>query len=171
MTGDAPTLGLYGFGNAARLVAQVARSQDRRLFAFTRPGDDASQAEALALGCAWAGASTQPPPEPLDAAILFAAVGDLVPLALAAVAPGGSVVCAEIHMTDIPAFAYDLLWGERVLRSVANLTRRDGLEFLPLAAELGLAIRTTAFSLERAGEALEAARAGRGGTAVLEMPA
>jgi propanol-preferring alcohol dehydrogenase len=171
MTGDAGAIGLYGFGNAARLVAQVATSQGRRVVAFTRPGDDASQREALALGCAWAGDSTAPPPEPLDAAILFAAVGELVPLALAAVAPGGSVVCAEIHMTDIPSFAYELLWGERVLRSVANLTRRDGLEFLPLAAELGLAVRTTAFPLERANEALEAARAGEGGTAVLELPA
>jgi propanol-preferring alcohol dehydrogenase len=171
MTGDAATLGLYGFGNAARLVAQVARSEGRRLVAFTRPGDAASQREALALGCAWAGDSTAAPPEPLDAAILFAAVGDLVPLALAAVAPGGSVVCAEIHMSDIPSFPYGLLWGERVLRSVANLTRRDGLEFLPLAAELGLTARTTVFPLDRVGEALEAARAGEGGTAVLEIPA
>jgi alcohol dehydrogenase, propanol-preferring len=169
MTGNAGTLGLYGFGNAARLVAQVARSQGRRVFAFTRPGDAATQREALALGCAWAGDSTAAPPDPLDAAILFAAVGDLVPLALAAVAPGGSVVCAEIHMTDIPSFTYDLLWGERVLRSVANLTRQDGLEFLPLAAELGLATRTTTFPLDRAGEALEAARTGEGGTAVLEI--
>jgi propanol-preferring alcohol dehydrogenase len=171
MTGDAGTLGLYGFGNAARLVAQVARSQGRRVVAFTRPGDAATQREALALGCAWAGDSTAAPPEPLDAAILFAAVGDLVPLALAAVAPGGSVVCAEIHMTDIPSFTYDLLWGERVLRSVANLTRRDGLEFLPLAAELGLTTHVTPFPLDRAGEALEAARTGEGGTAVLEIPA
>ncbi len=167
MAGDAGALGLYGFGNAARLVSQVAVAQGRRLFAFTRPGDRAAQAEALELGCAWAGDSTEPPPEPLEAAILFAAVGELVPLALAAVERGGTVVCAEIHMTDIPSFSYDLLWGERTLRSVANLTRRDGLEFLPLAAELGLSTRTTAFPLERAAEALDAARTGRGGTAVL----
>jgi propanol-preferring alcohol dehydrogenase len=169
MTGEAATLGLYGFGNAARLVAQVATSQGRRLFAFTRPGDDVSQREARELGCDWAGDSTERPPEPLDAAILFAAVGDLVPLALAAVARGGSVVCAEIHMSDIPSFAYDLLWGERVLRSVANLTRRDGAEFLPLAAELGISTRTTAYPLARANEALEAARTGVGGTPVLEV--
>jgi propanol-preferring alcohol dehydrogenase len=167
MTGEARTLGLYGFGNSARLVAQLARAQGRRVFAFTRPGDAASQAEARELGCEWAGDSTEPPPEPLEAAILFAAVGELVPLALAAVAPGGSVVCAEIHMTDIPSFPYELLWRERRLQSVANLTRRDGAEFLPLAAGLGVTTRTAAFALERANEALEAARSGRGGTAVL----
>jgi propanol-preferring alcohol dehydrogenase len=167
MCGEARSLGLYGFGNAARLVAQVARSQGRRLFAFTRRGDAVSQRAALELGCEWAGDSTGPPPEPLEAAILFAAVGALVPLALAAVAPGGSVVCAEIHMSDIPSFPYERLWGERVLRSVANLTRRDGLEFLPLAAELGVSTLVTTFPLERAGEALEAARRGEGGTAVL----
>jgi propanol-preferring alcohol dehydrogenase len=167
LAGDARTLGLYGFGNAARLVAQVAGSQGRRLFAFTRPGDAGSQREALELGCAWAGDSTEPPPEPLEAAILFAAVGDLVPLALSAVAPGGTVVCAEIHMSDIPSFPYELLWGERVLRSVANLTRRDGLELLRLAAELGISTRVEAFPLERANEALAAARSGVGGTAVL----
>jgi propanol-preferring alcohol dehydrogenase len=171
LAGEGTTLGLYGFGNAARLLAPVARARGRRLFAFTRPGDETSRREALALGCEWAGDSTEAPPEPLDAAILFAAVGDLVPLALAAVAPGGSVVCAEIHMSDIPSFPYELLWGERVLRSVANLTRRDGLEFLPLAAELGVRPQTTAFPLEAANEALEAARRGRGGTAVLEVGA
>jgi len=169
MTGEARTLGLYGFGNSARLVAQVARAQGATVFAFTRPGDVASQREALELGCAWAGDSTEPPPEPLDAAILFAAVGELVPLALAATAPGGTVVCAEIHMSDIPSFPYELLWGERRLRSVANLTRADGLEFLPLAAELALATRTTVFPLERANEAIEAARTGGGGTAVLVL--
>jgi propanol-preferring alcohol dehydrogenase len=167
MAGAARSLGLYGFGNAARLVAQVAKSQGRELFAFTRPGDAASQREALDVGCTWAGDSDRPPPAPLDAAILFAAVGDLVPRALAAVAPGGTVVCAEIHMTDIPSFPYELVWGERVLRSVANITRRDGLEFLPLAAEIGISTRTTAFPLERANEALAAARTGEGGTAVL----
>jgi propanol-preferring alcohol dehydrogenase len=167
MAGEARSLGLYGFGNAARIVAQVALAQGRRVVAFTRPGDATAQREALEAGCAWAGDSTVPPPEPLEAAIVFAAVGDLVPLALAAVAPGGTVVCAEIHMSDIPSFPYALLWGERQVRSVANLTRRDGLEFLPLAAELAIATRTTAFDLERAEEALAAARAGTGGTAVL----
>jgi propanol-preferring alcohol dehydrogenase len=167
LAGEARTLGLYGFGNSARIVAQVSRAQGRRLFAFTRPGDEASQRAALELGCAWAGASTAPPPEPLEAAILFAAVGDLVPLALSAVAPGGVVVCAEIHMSDIPSFPYALLWGERQLRSVANLTRRDGLDFLPLAAELGIATRITTFPLDRAADALAAAREGRGGTSVL----
>jgi propanol-preferring alcohol dehydrogenase len=167
MTGEIETLGLYGFGNAARLVAQVARSRGSRLFAFTRPGDAAAQREALELGCAWAGDSTERPPEALDAAILFAAVGELVPLALAATAPGGTVVCAEIHMSDVPSFPYELLWRERQLRSVANLTRADGVEFLPLAAELGVRARTTSFELDRANEALEAARAGQVGTAVL----
>lgn len=167
LVGEARRLGLYGFGNSARLVAQVARRQGRRLFAFTRPGDDAAQRAALAQGCEWAGDSTSPPPEPLDGAILFAPVGRLVPTALRAVAPGGSVVCAEIHMSDIPSFPYGLLWRERVLRSVANLTRRDGLEFLPLAAELGITAQTTPFVLEAANEALAAARSGKGGTAVL----
>ena len=171
LAGEARTLGLYGFGNSARIVAQVARAQDRRLFAFTRPGDAASQRAAVDLGCEWAGDSTAPPPAPLEAAILFAAAGDLVPLALAAVAPGGTVVCAEIHMSDIPSFPYALLWGERELRSVANLTRRDGLDFLPLAAELGIATQTTTFPLEDANEALAAARAGAGGTAVLVVDA
>jgi propanol-preferring alcohol dehydrogenase len=167
MTGDPRTLGLYGFGNAARLVAQVARAEGREVLAFTRPGDAAARAEAMALGCSWAGDSTAPSPEPLDAAILFAAVGELVPLALAAVAPGGVVVCAEIHMTDIPSFPYALLWGERQLRSVANLTRRDGAEFLPLAAELGLRTSTRAFALTDANEALASARRGEPGTPVL----
>jgi propanol-preferring alcohol dehydrogenase len=171
MTGNAMTLGLYGFGNSARLVAQVAGAQGRRLFAFTRPGDVATQRLAVELGCEWAGDSTQPPPEPLEGAILFAAVGDLVPAALAAVAPGGVVVCAEIHMTDVPSFPYELLWRERQLRSVANLTRRDGLEFLPLAAELGIQTRVTPFPLGRANEALAAARRGDGGTPVLVVEA
>jgi propanol-preferring alcohol dehydrogenase len=171
LCGEARTLGLYGFGNAARLVAQVARARGIRLFAFTRPGDGRAQAEALELGCEWAGDSTQSPPEPLEGAILFAAAGELVPRALGALEPGGSVVCAEIHMTDIPSFPYELLWGERVLRSVANLTRRDGLEFLPLAAELSIATRTTTFPLARAGDALAAARSGEGGTPVLVIDA
>ncbi|HSD48538.1 MAG TPA: zinc-dependent alcohol dehydrogenase family protein [Actinomycetota bacterium] len=167
MTGDAERLGLYGFGNSARLVAQVARMQGRRLFAFTRPGDEASQRAALELGCEWAGDSTQTPPEELDAAICFAAVGDLVPLALRAVAPGGSVVCAEIHMSDIPSFPYSILWGERVLRSVANLTRQDGLEFLAVAPMVGVLADVVPFELDRANEAIAHARSGAGGTPVL----
>src|SRR3990172_4262856 len=169
MTGDGERLGLYGFGNAARLVAQVAKMQGRRLFAFTRPGDEASQRAALELGCEWAGDSTQPPPEELDAAICFAAAGDLVPIALRAVAPGGSVVCAEIHMSDIPSFPYSILWGERVLRSVANLTRRDGLEFLAVAPMAGVRADVVRFELERANEAIAHTRSGATGTAVLVL--
>jgi propanol-preferring alcohol dehydrogenase len=169
MTGDAERLGLYGFGNAARLIAQVAKMQGRRLFAFTRPGDEASQRAALELGCEWAGDSTQPPPEELDAAICFAAAGDLVPIALRAVAPGGSVVCAEIHMSDIPSFPYSILWGERVLRSVANLTRRDGLEFLAVAPMAGVRADVVRFELEQANEAIAHTRSGATGTAVLVL--
>lgn len=167
MTGDSETVGLYGFGNAARLVTQVARHEGRTVLAFTRPGDEQTQREALELGCEWAGDSTSVSPMPLDAAIVFAAVGDLVPIALGAVAPGGTVVCAEIHMSDIPSFPYELLWRERVLRSVANLTRQDGLEFLPLAAKAGVRAKITTFPLGNANDALEAARAGEGGTGVL----
>ncbi len=167
MTGDAERLGLYGFGNSARLVAQVARLQGRRVFAFTRPGDDAAQRAAVELGCEWAGDSTQAPPETLDAAICFAAVGDLVPLALRAVAPGGSVVCAEIHMSDIPTFPYSILWGERVLRSVANLTRQDGLEFLAVAPMAGVRTEVVPFELERGNDAIAHARSGASGTPVL----
>jgi alcohol dehydrogenase, propanol-preferring len=130
LAGDADRLGIYGFGAAAHLVAQVARWQGRELYAFTRPGDEQAQAFARELGCAWAGGSDEDPPVELDAAILFAPVGDLVPRALAAVAPGGTVVCGEIHMSDIPSFPYELLWHERVLRSVANLTYDDGREFV-----------------------------------------
>jgi propanol-preferring alcohol dehydrogenase len=165
--GDAHRVGLFGFGNAARLVAQVALHQGREVIAFTRPGDVRTQRLALERGCAWAGDSTQAPPEPLDAAIVFAAVGDLVPLALAAVAPGGSVVCAEIHMSDIPAFAYDLLWRERVLRSVANLTRADGVELLALAAEIPIRTDPVVFPLGRANDAVAAARGGGPETPVL----
>jgi propanol-preferring alcohol dehydrogenase len=167
MTGDAELLGLYGFGNSARLVAQVARMQGRRVFAFTRPGDDAAQRAAVGLGCEWAGDSTQAPPEELDAAICFAAVGDLVPLALRAVAPGGSVVCAEIHMSDIPSFPYSILWGERVVRSVANLTRQDGLEFLAVAPMAGVRTEVVRFELERVNDAIAHARSGASGTPVL----
>jgi propanol-preferring alcohol dehydrogenase len=167
LAGDAERLGLYGFGNAARLITQVAVHQGRRVYAFTRPGDVETQRLALERGCAWAGDSTAPPPEPLDAAILFAAVGELVPLALAAVAPGGSVVCAEIHMSDVPSFPYELLWRERVLRSVANLTRRDGTELLALAAEIPIRTDVRTFPLDAVADAIAAARAGEPATPVL----
>jgi propanol-preferring alcohol dehydrogenase len=167
LAGDGERLGLYGFGNAARIVTQVALDRGREVFAFTRPGDTETQRVALELGCAWAGGSTEPPPEPLDAAILFAAIGDLVPLALAAVAPGGTVVCAEIHMSDIPAFPYELLWGERVLRSVANLTRRDGEELLAVAARIPIRTRVRTYPLAQANEALAATRRGSHETVVL----
>jgi propanol-preferring alcohol dehydrogenase len=158
--GDARRLGLYGFGAAAHLLAQVAAWQGRSVFAFTRPGDAERQAAARALGAVWAGGSDQPPPEPLDAAILFAADGGLIPAALAAVAPAGVVVCAEIHMTDIPAFPYRLLWEERVLRSVANLTRRDGEELLAIAPRVPIRAEVTSFPLAEGGRALEALRQG-----------
>jgi len=163
--GEGEALGLYGFGAAAHILAQVA---DRRVHAFTRPGDDAGQAFALSLGCASAQGSDRPPPEPLDAAIVFAPVGALVPEALRHVRKGGRVVCAGIHMSDIPAFAYADLWGERAILSVANLTRADGAEFLKVAAELPVKTRTTTFRLARANEALDLLRAGRiEGAAVL----
>ena len=170
--GEARNLGLYGFGAAAHLLAQVARHEGRRVFAFTRTGDRQGQRFARELGAVWAGASDESPPEPLDAAILFAPVGALVPRALAAVRPGGRVVCAGIHMSDVPAFPYRLLWGERALLSVANLTRADGEEFLALAARLGLRARVERFPLAQANLALERLRAGAvEGAAVLEMPA
>ncbi len=166
--GAGERLGLYGFGAAGHLVAQVARSQGRRVFAFTRPGDAEGQRFARSLGVEWAGGSDEAPPGLLDAAILFAPVGALVPAALRAVGPGGIVVCAGIHMSEIPAFPYELLWRERILRSIANLERRDGKEFLPLAARLGLRPETTAFPLAAAEEALLALREGRlRGAAVL----
>jgi alcohol dehydrogenase, propanol-preferring len=168
MAGEARRLGLYGFGAAAHLIAQVAVRQGREVFAFTRAGDEASQRFARALGCGWAGASDAPPPEPLDAAIIFAPVGALVPAALAACAKGGVVVCAGIHMSAIPAFDYALLWGERSVRSVANLTRRDGEDFMLLAASMRLETRTTAYPLAQANDALADLRAGRlQGAAVL----
>jgi alcohol dehydrogenase, propanol-preferring len=170
LTGDAERLGLYGFGASAHIIAQVARHEGRRVFAFTRPGDEEGQAFARELGAVWAGGSDQSPPEELDAAIIFAPVGELVPLALRTLAKGGSVVCAGIHMTDIPAFPYELLWEERVLRSVANLTRRDGEEFLALAPQVPVRAVVETFPLERANEALEAMRGGRiQGSAVLEV--
>jgi len=161
-------LGLYGFGAAAHIVAQVARAEGRNVFAFTRPGDAAAQAFALRCGAGWAGGSDEAPPERLDAAILFAPVGALVPAALKAVRKGGTVVCGGIHMSDIPSFPYELLWGERVLRSVANLTRADGEAFMALAARVPIRIATRQYALADANQALEALRAGRlEGAAVL----
>jgi propanol-preferring alcohol dehydrogenase len=168
MAGEGGTLGLYGFGAAGHIVAQVARWQGREVFAFTRPGDLASQTFARDLGAAWAGGSDEPPPRPLDAAIIYAPLGELVPLALKAVRKGGAVVCAGIHMSDIPSFPYGLLWEERRLMSVANLTRRDGEDFLRLAPKVGIVTRTTTYRLEDANQALADLRAGRfDGAAVL----
>jgi len=168
--GDADRLGIYGFGAAAHLIAQVARHQGRRVFAFTRAGDAEGQAFARELGAEWAGDSGSRPPEPLDAAILFAPVGALVPAALAAVEKGGTVVCAGIHMSPIPSFSYDLLWGERVVRSVANLTRRDGEEFFRLLAGVSLRVAAEALPLERANEGLSRLRSGAlKGAAVLTL--
>jgi len=161
MAGDADRLGLYGFGASAHVVAQVARWEGRRVFAVTRPGDEASQAFARELGAEWAGGSDAPPPEELDAAIIFAPAGALVPVALRAVAKGGVVVCAGIHMSDLPSFPYELLWGERVLRSVANLTRADGQAFLALAPRAGVRTHVTRYPLERTQAALDDLRAGR----------
>jgi propanol-preferring alcohol dehydrogenase len=159
--GDGPRLGLYGFGAAAHIVTQVARHQGRRVFAITRPGDVASQSFARQQGAVWAGDSTESLPEELDAAIIFAPAGELVPLALAAVAKGGTVVCAGIHMSDIPSFRYELLWGERTLRSVANLTRRDGAEFLSLAPQIPVHTTVETLPLEQANQALAQLRDGR----------
>ena len=167
--GDGAVIGLYGFGAAAHIVAQVAVWQNRRVFAFTRPGDEASQAFARSLGCAWAGSSADPPPEPMEAAIIFAPVGALVPEALKHVRKGGQVVCAGIHMSDIPGFPYADLWGERSIVSVANLTRADGTEFLELAARIPLKTSTTAFPLADANVALRRVREGLiDGAAVLQ---
>lgn len=170
MAGPARRLGIYGFGAAAHIVAQVARHEGRTVAAFTRPGDDAAQAFARELGCRWSGGTDQSAPWPLDAAILFAPAGELVPLALAAVRPGGTVVCGGIHMSDIPRFPYSLLWGERTLRSVANLTRRDALEFLALAPRIPIRTSVTTFPLERANDALAALRAGTVSGAAVLLP-
>jgi propanol-preferring alcohol dehydrogenase len=169
-TGDARRLGIYGFGNAAHLIAQIAIYQGREIFAFTRPGDKAGQESARKLGTTWAGGSDEMPPEKLDAAIVFAPVGELVPLALRALAKGGIVVCGGIHMSDIPSFPYADLWGERTICSVANLTRRDGEEFLEIAPRVAVRTETEIFPLEEANTALDRFRAGKlKGTAVLIM--
>ena len=160
MAGDGKILGIYGFGAAAHIIAQVARHQGRRIFAFTREGDEAAQDFARGLGAEWAGSSESTPPEPLDAALIFAPVGALVPAALRATVRGGTVVCAGIHMSDIPSFPYRILWEERILRSVANLTRRDAEEFLALAAETPIATHTEGFRLAEANQALAKLRAG-----------
>jgi propanol-preferring alcohol dehydrogenase len=168
MAGEAECLGLYGFGAAAHLIAQVARHQGRRVFAFTRPGDLRSQQFALSLGAEWAGGSDSMPPVPLDAAILFAPAGALVPASLAALRKGGTVVCAGIHMSDIPGFPYSLLWGERSVRSVANLTRADGEAFFEVAQQVDLHTAVVPFSMKDANRALSALRAGEfDGAAVL----
>jgi propanol-preferring alcohol dehydrogenase len=166
--GDAPRLGIYGFGAAAHLLAQVAQAEERRVFAFTKPGDRVGQAFARRLGAAWAGGSDELPEEPLDAAIIFAPAGSLVPAALGAVRPGGRVVCAGIHMSDIPSFPYRLLWGERTVTSVANLTRADGREFMRLAARVRLQPSVELMPLNAANEALARLKAGKvEGAAVL----
>src|SRR6266566_315598 len=169
-TGDAPRLGIYGFGNAARLIAQIAIYQGREVFAFTRPGDKVTQESARRLGSKWAGGSDEMPSEKLDAAIIFAPVGELVPVALRSLAKGGIVVCGGIHMSDIPSFPYADLWGERTVCSVANLTRRDGEEFLEIAPRVPVRTVTEIFPLEEANTALNRFRSGQlNGTAVLVM--
>jgi propanol-preferring alcohol dehydrogenase len=170
MAGDAARLGLYGFGAAAHIVAQIARHEGREVYAFTRPGDTAAQDFAKALGAAWAGGSDEPPPLPLEAAIIFAPIGALVPAALRAVEPGGTVVCAGIHMSDIPAFPYAALWGERVVRSVANLTRQDGVEFMALAARVPIRTAVTTLPLEEANAALDRLRRGEVTGALVLVP-
>jgi len=167
MAGDAERVGLYGFGAAAHILCQVARSEGRRVFAFTRPRDAAGQSFARSLGAEWAGGSDERPPDELDAAIVFAPAGPLVPAALAACAKGGSVICAGIHMSDIPPFPYELLWGERVVRSVTNLTRADGERFLELAPRIPIQTEVTTFPLESVPEALEALRSGSATGAVV----
>jgi alcohol dehydrogenase, propanol-preferring len=169
-TGDAHRLGIYGFGNAAHLIAQVARYEKKEIYAFTRPGDKAGQESARSLGAVWSGSSDEMPPEKLDAAIIFAPVGALVPIALPALAKGGIVVCGGIHMSDIPSFPYVDLWQERVICSVANLTRRDGEEFLKVAPRVPVKTKVETFSLEEANTALEKFRAGKlDGNAVLKV--
>lgn len=170
MAGDGKVLGLYGFGAAAHIILQVAKWQGRRVQVFTRPGDEASQALARSLGADWAGGTDQPGPEPLDAAILFAPAGELVPLALRAVRKGGRVVCAGIHMSPIPSFPYDILWGERQVVSVANLTRQDAADFLRIAPQAGVTAHVTTYPLEAANQALDDLRAGRVQGAAVLLP-
>jgi propanol-preferring alcohol dehydrogenase len=170
MCGDARRIGFYGFGDSAHILVQLCRWQGRRVYAFTRPGDESAQDFARELGAAWAGGSEDAPPEPLDAAIIFAPVGSLVPVALRALAPGGTVVCAGIHMSDIPAFPYSILWEERAVRSVANLTRLDGEEMLALAPQVPVQTRVTTYPLEGANEALADLRAGRFSGAAVIVP-
>ena len=168
IAGDGKRLGIYGFGAAGHIVSQVAKWQGREVYAFTRPGDTGTQTFAKSLGVTWAGGSDQMPPEQLDAAIIYATVGDLVPLALKAVRKGGRVVCSGIHMSDIPSFPYQILWEERQLLSVANLTREDGIEFLGQVPKIGIVVKTTTYPLQQANKALEDLRAGRfDGAAVL----
>lgn len=168
--GAARRIGLYGFGAAAHILAQICHWQDREVYAFTRSGDEAAQAHALSLGACWVGSSEEKPPVPLDAALIFAPVGALVPLALSAVAKGGRVVCGGIHMSDIPGFSYDLLWQERELISIANLTRTDGREFLSIARQAKVAAKTTVYPLERINEAMSDLRAGRLQGAAVVVP-
>jgi propanol-preferring alcohol dehydrogenase len=170
MTGDARRVGFYGFGAAAHILVQVANWQGREVLAFTRPGDEGGQAFALEMGASWAGGSDEPPPEPLDAAVIFAPDGALVPAALRAVRPGCPVICAGIHMSDIPTFPYDILWGERSVRSVANLTRADGNEFLDLAPRVPVHTRPAEYRLEDANQALDDLRAGRFKGAAVIIP-
>jgi len=170
MCGDAQRLGFYGFGAAAHILVQVANWQDREVLAFTRPGDEKGQAFALEMGASWAGSSDEAPPEPLDAAIIFAPDGALVPAALRAVRPSCPVVCGGIHMSDIPAFPYDILWGERTVRSVANLTRTDATEFLELAPRVPVHTHVTQYPLEETNQALEDLRAGRFEGAAVVLP-
>lgn len=170
LAGDAERVGIYGFGAAAHIVCQVARHEGRRVFAFTRAGDEATQAFARNLGAEWAGGADEAPPEPLDAALIFAPAGELVPAALRATDRGGTVVCGGIHMSEIPAFPYELLWDERTLRSVANLTRRDGEEFLALAPRVPVRTEVTAYPLDRANEALDDLRHGRFRGAAVVVP-
>lgn len=169
--GQGKNIGLYGFGAAAHIVIQIARYQGRQLYGFTKPGDKAGQEFARSLGAAWAGGSDKEPPEPLDAAIIFAPVGDLVPAALKAVRKGGVVVCGGIHMTDIPSFPYEILWGERVVRSVANLTREDAREFFELAPKVPVKTTTQTYPLEQANKALDDLRHGRVHGAAVLVPA
>jgi propanol-preferring alcohol dehydrogenase len=170
MAGDAERIGIYGFGAAAHIVAQIARHEGRKIFAFVRPGDTDAREFALKMGADWAGDSTAAPPEPIDAALLFAPVGTLVPVALRAVVKGGTVVCGGIHMSDIPSFPYEILWGERRVTSVANLTRRDGIELLALAPKVPIRTTVETFPLEAANQALARLRQGKlSGAAVLQV--